>query len=319
MAAMNRSTAITIGNFDGVHVGHRALVQRARKLAGPADSGGRVIALAFDPHPFTRLKPEAAPALLTTFEHRSELLRQAGADDVVRLEPTTELLSLSAEQFVDWLVERFHPRVVVEGTDFHFGKQRAGNISTLSTLGTIKGYRVEIVPPVEVSLSDQLIVRASSSLVRWLLGHGRVADAAIVLARPYELHGVVERGDRRGRVIGFPTANIRCGTVLPADGVYAGSATLPDGRVYAAAINIGTRPTFNGIDRRCEAHIIGTRSGSEPSGWLPIIGLPEYDWPLILRLDAWLRDDLRFDSVTELTGQIRRDCERVMNTVRIAC
>jgi riboflavin kinase/FMN adenylyltransferase len=293
--AHDTPTAVTIGNFDGVHVGHAALVRRARELAGPR---GRVCVLAFDPHPFTRLRPEHAPARLSTFSQREAALLALGADEVVRLEPTDELLNTTAPRFVEWLVSRYGPRFVVEGEDFHFGKGREGNVRVLSELGKDAGFAVDVVPPVEVALGDDQIVRASSSIVRWLISHGRVSDAARVLGRPYELEGTVVKGDQRGRTIGFPTANLSTPCLLPADGVYAGVATLPDGTRLSAAVNVGVRPTFRGKERRLEAHLLGAGQ------------LPDYDWPLRLKLIAWLREDLCFDDVDSLTRQIRRDCER---------
>lgn len=304
---MTTPTAITIGNFDGVHVGHAALVRAARRLAGPA---GRVLALAFHPHPIGRLRPGQAPALLSTFEQREAWLREAGADVVEQLDPTPELLSLDPESFVRSKIDRYrlarNHSWFVEGTDFHFGKGRAGTIATLQSLGPALGFGVEVVPPVEAALSDHLIVRASSSLVRWLVSQGRVRDASIVLGRPYEIRGLVTRGDQRGRTIGFPTANIATGHLLPADGVYAGLATLHDGTTLPAAVNIGTRPTFSGADRRLEAHLMLPAGGA----WAPPTSHPDYDWPISLRLVSWVRDQVRFDSAASLTDQLARDCDR---------
>lgn len=304
---MTTPTAITIGNFDGVHVGHAALVRAARRLAGPA---GRVLALAFHPHPISRLRPGHAPALLSTFEQREAWLREAGADVVEQLDPTPELLSLDPESFVRSKIDRCrlarNHSWFVEGTDFHFGKGRAGTIATLQSLGPALGFGVEVVPPVEAALSDHLIVRASSSLVRWLVSQGRVRDASIVLGRPYEIRGLVTRGDQRGRTIGFPTANIATGHLLPADGVYAGLATLHDGATLPAAVNIGTRPTFSGADRRLEAHLMLPAGGA----WAPPTSHPDYDWPISLRLVSWVRDQVRFDSAARLTDQLARDCDR---------
>lgn len=304
------ATALTIGNFDGVHAGHTPLVRRARELAD-REGRGRVVALVFDPHPAAVLRPEAVPARLTTFEHRSELLLERGADEVVRLTPTRELLSRTPEQFVRGLVELYRPAFVVEGDDFRFGKGRAGDIRTLTELGRGLGFEVETVAPVEVALGDHLIVRASSSIVRWLLLQGRVRDAALVLGRPYELSGTVVKGDQVGRQLGFPTANLDTACLIPSDGIYAAVAELPDGTLAAAAVNVGSRPTFNGSGRRAEAHLmqLGAEWGASRA---PSLGnLPEYGWPLSLSFLAWLRDDARFESVESLVEQIRRDCDRV--------
>lgn len=287
------NVAVTIGNFDGVHQGHAALVRRARELVGAT---GRVVALAFDPHPATRLRAGSAPARLTTFEHRSALLLQCGADEVHRLEPDDSTLLAEPEQFIARVVESHRPAWFVEGEDFHFGKNRTGTPRTLQVLGKAWGFGVDIVPAVEVALVDQLIARASSSLVRWLLLHGRVRDAATVLGRHHELSGEVVQGDQRGRTMGFPTANLVSQCLAPADGVYAALATLPDGAVAPAAVNIGKRPTFAGHDRRIEAHLIGARIDGH-----------HYGWPLRLAFVAWVRDQIRFDSVERLRAQLARD------------
>lgn len=300
------TTALTIGNFDAVHIGHAALVARARELVGPS---GRVVALVFDPHPLTRLRPEAAPPRLSTFDQRSARLHALGADTIERLDPDCGVLSLSPEQFVANLVEKYTPAAIVEGEDFHFGKARAGNVRTLAALGRVHGFACDVVPPVEVALTDATIVRASSSIVRWLVAHARVRDAALVLGRPYEVEGVVIRGDRRGRLIGCPTANLHTEQLLPADGVYAGVATLPDGRTLPAAVNVGTRPTFDGVGRRLEAHLLHAPAKAEC-----VEGLPEYGWRLRVEITRFVRDDLRFDSVEDLCAQMRRDLARCATT-----
>lgn len=288
-------TVLSIGNFDGVHIGHAALLHRARELAG---ADGRVVAISFDPHPATILRPERTPPRLTTFARREELLRGLGADVVEKLEPTPALLAMSAEEFIRGLVARHEPAWIIEGPDFHFGKGRSGTLDLLRSLGAANGYSLRVEPAVTLGLHDQLIAPASSSLTRWLLANARVADAGLVLGRPHRLEGVVVRGDQRGRTIGFPTANLDSEVMPPADGVYAAIATLPDGRTHPAALNIGTRPTFQGIDRRVEAHLIGAA------------GLPEYGWRLSLDVVAFVRDQVRFDSIQRLTEQLRRDCDR---------
>jgi riboflavin kinase/FMN adenylyltransferase len=287
------ATALTIGNFDGVHLGHRALVERARALAGPA---GRVVAMAFWPHPISVLRPQETPATLTTFEQRAAILRALGADEVVRLEPTRDLLALEPDAFLRLVVGQHHPGAIVEGEDFHFGRARAGDIRTLRDLGAQMGFRVDVVPPVRIATSDQLIADASSTLARWLIGEGRVRDAARVLGRPHQVRGVVREGARRGRDLGFPTANLDAETMLPADGVYAGVATLPGGAQRPAAVSVGTNPTFGAEARRLEAHIL---DWSAPAG--------DYGWALSIDLVAWLRDQVAYRGVEPLIEQIHRD------------
>lgn len=303
-------TVITIGTFDGVHLGHTALVRRAVALSEGAGQGGaraRVVVLCFDPHPMTKVRPEAAPARLTTLETRKRELLRLGADEVVRLEPTEELLGLAPEEFVRRLVDEYRPAWLVEGADFRFGRGRAGDVGTLAELGKNFGFGVEVVPSVEVALDDHTLVRASSTIVRWLVVQGRVKDAALVVGRPYELSGVVVRGDRRGRTIGYPTANLATECLLPADGVYAGVGVLADGRRFGAAVSVGTRPTFEGVGRRAEAFFLDAPAGGDAD---VIEGLPEYGWAMGLEFLAWLREDLRFDSVEGLVAQIDRDCAR---------
>jgi len=257
--------------------------------------------MAFDPSPRAVLVPGSEPPRLTNFEQRADLLLAAGADEVMRLEPTPELLGLTPERFVDEVLLPLRPVAVVEGADFRFGAKRAGDVATLTELGKARGFAVEVVEPIEVSLDDQSVVAASSSRVRWLLEHGRVADAGRVLGRAYEMAGEVVEGDRRGRTIGFPTANLKRETMAPGDGVYACVATLEDGRSIPAAVNVGERPTFDGVERRVEAHLVG---------FAPDETSPEYGWPLRLGFVSRLRDQVRFGSVDALTAQLVRDVAR---------
>jgi riboflavin kinase/FMN adenylyltransferase len=259
----------------------------------------------------TRLRPESAPARLSTFEQREAWLRAAGADEVIRLTPDDDLLGKSAREFVDWLLATFKPGFVVEGDDFHFGKGRSGNNAVLRELGQSLGFKLDVVPPVEVALGDDLIVRASSSILRWLISHGRVDDATRILGRPYELAGTVTKGDQRGRTIGYPTANLATDCLLPADGVYAGYATLPDNRTLPAAINVGARPTFNGVTRRLEAYLLDATPTDHT------LAVDHYNWSLKVQLIAWVRTDLKFDDIPTLVKQIDRDCGRVRDLLAL--
>lgn len=303
---------VTIGNFDGVHLGHATLIERARLHAGP---GGRVVALAFDPHPMAVLRPGQEPDRLTTFEQRTGLLRTAGADEVMRLEPDRQLLSMSPATFLRYVQDSFDPAWLVEGADFHFGKGRSGHVAELRTIGARLGFGVEVVDPVEVALADQSVVRASSSIVRWLLSHGRVADAAAVLGRPYALTGPVVGGDRRGRTIGFPTANLEPEQIPPGPGVYACWADLPGGRALPAAVHVGERPSVGDGEHRVEAHVLGLPTSSGSPGlvqdWTPINGLDETGWRLGLRFILRIRDPIAFASNERLAEQLARDCARV--------
>ncbi len=325
-------SVVTVGVFDGVHKGHRALIAACRQIARATKSAGaarpgsqtsepRVITIVLDPHPASVLAPNQEPARLTTFARRERLLKEAGADAVVRLEPTAELLNLSPAGFVDKVVQEYRPIAWVEGPDFRFGKGRAGDVQTLRQFGKAleaastadEGFTVHVVgekEPIEAVLTDHSIVPCRSTVARWLVSHGRVRDAAEILGTFYTLDGTVERGDRRGRTIGYPTANIACENLVPADGVYAGTATLGDGRRFAAAISIGTKPTFaSGEDppRAVEAYLL---DAPLHDGGPNLAGLPEYGWRIELTLISYLRDQVKFASLDDLLDQLARDCER---------
>lgn len=320
-------SVITIGSFDGVHVGHRGLLRAARRLA--ADYAARegatpgVVALAFDPHPASVLRPGSEPGRLTTFERRARLLQENGADRVVRLEPTPRLLAMSAAAFVDWLVEQFRPIAIVEGADFRFGKGRTGDVAGLRAMGRARDhdrrFAVHVVDGLEVALADQSVVGASSTMARWLIERGRVSDAARVLGAGYVVEGEVVRGDRRGRTLGYPTANVAPESMLPADGVYAGVARVlgqAESRVgpFVAAVSVGTKPQFNqgSSVRTLEAHLLD--AGREAQG-AAIAGLAEYGWRIGIEFVAFLREQARFDGVQALVDQIERDCARAREAV----
>jgi len=301
-------TAVTIGNFDGVHRGHRALIERCRSVVG---ADGRVVVLAFHPHPMSELNPEQAPTPIEPYRIRVARLQSMGADSVVELNPTPELLGMSAQAFLDEVIDHYRPSVIVEGHDFRFGKRRAGTPTVLKELASLRGVRVEIVPAVEIALTDQSIVAASSTMTRWLIAHGRVRDAGFMLARPHELIGTVVRGDQLGRQIGFRTANLSTESMLPCDAVYSATVVLPDGNELGGAVNVGTRPTVDGTDRRAEVHIFK----SEGQAWTPEEGLGEYGWPITVRLIGWVRDQMKFASVEGLIGQIGRDVRKATRMV----
>lgn len=328
----HQRAVVTIGTFDGVHVGHAALVERARSLAGELAAPGGVTAMVFDPHPMTVLgQPSGAgaPPRLSSFGQRERWLLALGADRVVRLRPTPELLSRSAGEFVDWCIDHHGAAGFVEGPDFRFGRGREGGTEDLRRLAGARGAPVEVVPAVEVVMTDHQTARASSTLARWLVAHGRVADAAAVLGRWFEIDALVVPGDRRGRTIGFPTANLVPASdgqsagddvLPPGDGVYACVGVLDDGRELPAAVNVGKRPTFAGVQRTIEAHFLGlgTSAGGGAGvegAWRPVPGVAEYGWRVQLRFVAWLRDQVRFESVPALVAQLHRDCARAAEVV----
>ncbi|MCA9311610.1 MAG: bifunctional riboflavin kinase/FMN adenylyltransferase [Phycisphaerales bacterium] len=303
-------TVVTIGNFDGVHRGHLELFRRARDSAGPAGAGGRVVALVFHPHPMTTLRPALAPPMLMTFARRAAIMRAHGVDEVVELTPTPEFLQVEARVFVEGVVREYAPVAFVEGEDFHFGRGRGGNVEALRRMGSEMdpGFAVEVVEPQSVDLSDQSIVVASSSIVRWLVQHGRVGDAARVLGRPYEMTGTVVQGDRRGRQIGFPTANLETPCLLPRDGVYAALATLPDGRVLPVALHVGERATFDDTRRTVEGYILDWAGPLAEGG-------AEYGWQVRYDVLAWIRGQVGFESVDQLVRQIEDDVRETRRIV----
>lgn len=297
--------AICIGNFEGVHRGHAALLAAARHRVGAA---GRVTAVAFEPLPVEILRPGTMAGRLTAPQEKVERLRAAGADEVVLLETSPTLLGLDPESFIAEIHDRLAPNVIVEGPDFRFGKGRAGDVRQLAEIGTRRGFEVEVVPELLVPLPSGSMVPARSSHVRWLLGKGRVLEAACILGRPYTLSGTVVPGDRQGRLLGCPTANLDHGRqLLPADGVYAGFAELPEGDRVPAAISVGCKPTFEPTPPRCEVHVIGRE--------LP---MDFYGWPIRVSFERWVRGQLVFGGVEPLIAQMRRDVVWIERLLRIA-
>lgn len=288
-------TAISIGNFDAVHLGHLALIQAARTAVG---SDGMVEMWSFNPSPVSVLRPEVHIDRLTTFSHRRQLLLQAGADEVKQIVPTQELLNLQPEEYISQISASDSPSCIVEGEGFRFGHQRTGTIETLRELSEQFKFELIEVKGVEVSLEDRSVVKASSSIVRELLNEGRVSDVQRILGRTYELSGIVVKGNQRGRELGVPTANLgHVETMLPKDGVYAGTASIDDVS-FVAAISVGTNPTFGVHERVCEVHLVGFNGE---------IGL--YDWPLTVTISHWVRDQVKFDSVDALTLAIEQDIQ----------
>jgi len=254
------------------------------------------------------LYPDREPVLqLTEFGTRRRLLCQAGADEVLLLQPTSDLLGRSPQEFVEFLLADYGMTTIVEGPDFKFGKGRSGTVADLRTLGSRLGFDVAIMDKVECSLVDQTIVPVSSTLIRWLIRHGRVKDASRLLGRTYRVCGKVVRGDQRGRTIGIPTANLKTEWLVPTGGVYAGrarrringAAEHESDDWYPAAVNIGTRPTFDNCeDVVCEAHLIGYDGPVD-----------DYGWMIEIEFIAFLRSEMRFGSSDEVACQIRRDIE----------
>jgi riboflavin kinase/FMN adenylyltransferase len=291
-------SVLSIGNFDGLHLGHQKILETARTLRD-ASPGSCLAVVTFEPHPLTVLRPQLAPPRLTTPVEKQAMLQSLGVDDYVILPPTREVLNLEAEAFWAILRDEVKPIALVEGGTFNFGKNRRGSIERLKEWSAGTPIELRMVDSVTVTLPDMSVVDVSSSLIRWLIAYGRVRDAAICLGRPYALTGEVIHGNHRGRTIGVPTANLKCEDVLiPADGVYAGRCTI-DGKPHAAAVSIGTNPTFRDRQRSVEAHLIGF------SGDL-------YGRTIRVELLDWLRDQWKYDGVEPLKKQLSRDLEETL-------
>jgi riboflavin kinase / FMN adenylyltransferase len=294
-------TVVTVGNFDGVHLGHQRVLRLAREQADELGAEA-VVAVTFDPHPMAVLRPDSAPQVLTSIERRAELLAAAGVDAVLVIPFDREIASWSPERFVEEvLVGSLHAAAVVVGENFRFGSRAAGDVALLERVGRAlgeegdRGFRAVGVP---LGGGPEIW---SSSYVRRCLADGDVEGAAAALGRPVSVRGPVQRGDRRGRELGYPTANVAIGReVAPADGVYAGWLTvLEDGERHPAAISVGTNPTFEGERRRrVEAYVLDRDD------------LDLYDREVEVSFTSRLRGMERFETVEELLEAMARDVAR---------
>ena len=297
---MNGSV-VTVGTFDGVHRGHHAVLAEIRRRA--VGSGRRSMLVTFEPHPLEVVNPDAAPALLTTTTERLAALATSGIDRVMTLRFDRAMAALDPAAFVDQvLLPRCDLRELVIGHDHGFGRGRQGDVATLQALGASRGFPVDVVPP--VLLADGLPV--SSTAIRRAVTGGDLDGAARMLGRPYSLEAVVERGEGRGRQIGFPTCNLAIARrkLLPPDGVYAVVVESAAGR-FGGMMNQGHRPTFDDGRRLLEAHLFGFE------GVL-------YDRSVSVQWVAPLRDIRRFDSVASLRQQLEVDSHRARTMLAVA-
>jgi riboflavin kinase/FMN adenylyltransferase len=287
---------VTIGNFDGVHLGHQHLL--AGLVARASDLDAAAVVTTFDPHPMTVVHPDSAPPRLTTLDHRLALLGARGVDGVLVLPFTPELSLWSPDEFVRRvLVTALHAIEVQVGENFRFGHRAAGDVTTLRAEGAEHGFEVVAVP-----LTGD-VTRWSSTYVRQCLAEGDVASAAAALGRPHRVEGPVVEGDKRGRELGYPTANLDlpregAATAVPADGVYAGWLTRADGTRLPAAISIGTNPTFGGTTRRVEAYVLDRDD------------LELYGEHVAVDFLARLRETVTFDGVEPLLEQMAKDVDQ---------
>jgi riboflavin kinase/FMN adenylyltransferase len=281
---------LAIGVFDGVHLGHRALI--AQLARGARQEGARAVAATFDPLPIQTLAPGAPASALSDVSDRVRLLREAGADAVVVFRFDEAFAKLSADEFVDRVRGACDVRRIVVGPDFHFGRRAEGDVEKLRERGKRDGFVVDVVKPIDI---DGAIV--SSTRIRNLLLAGDVEAAARLLGRPYSVRGRVVHGAKRGRALGFPTINLALPKerLLPRDGIYAMWAEMGEGRFKAAA-SLGVRPTFGGGERVLEAYLL------DYSGEL-------YGEEVEVAFVKRLRDEIAFASPAELSAQIARDVE----------
>lgn len=284
-------SVVAIGNFDGVHRGHQAVLQHAR-------AGGlqRLIVVTFWPHPVSVLRPDRAPQLLSDLQTRLELLRQAGADEVRVIHFNESVSRQSPEEFVETFLVPLEPSRVVVGKNFRFGHRAAGDVETLRRLG--EG-RFEVESLELSAIGGETIC---STAIREALAAGDVATAGQHLGRPFQFRGVVVMGDQRGREMGFPTANLIVGngSAVPADGVYAGWLTrvdIPGGAPMPAAISVGSNPTFDGTERRVESHVLDRDD------------LSLYGTEITVDFVEHLRGQVRFEGVEALIEQMAADVE----------
>jgi len=285
---------LTIGNFDGIHRGHLAILDLANQKR---NSPGIAVAT-FEPHPFTVLRPELAPPRLTPLPTKQALLKSLGVDHLVILPPTPQVLNLTAQAFWQILNDQVRPAHLIEGESFTFGKNRGGSIALLKHWSQTSDIKLDIAPPVQVALLDMHVVEVSSSLIRWLLINGRARDAAICLGRPYTLQGTVIEGFHRGQQLGFPTANLNCtDQLIPAEGVYVARCQI-EGVIYPTALSIGTLPTFEVGQFQVEAHLIGF------TGDL-------YGQTLQVELIDWVREQRKFPNIDALKQNIETDITQV--------
>lgn len=285
-----RGGVVALGNFDGFHLGHQAVVGRA--IARARAEGRPALVATFDPHPVRFFRPDAPPFRLTTLEQRERLFAEAGADAMIVFHFDAALAGLSAAAFVDErLVGLLGAAGVVTGEDFTFGRGRDGNVAVLRELGVNRGIAAEAVAP--VTLDGEPV---SSSRIRAALQSGDCATATRLLTRPFAIEGVVQHGDKLGRTIGYPTANIALDRYLrPRYGIYAVRGRLPDGRVLDGAASLGIRPTFDPPKELLEPFFF------DFSGDL-------YGQTVEVELHAFLRDEAKFDGLEALTRQMDADC-----------
>ncbi|NQW99895.1 bifunctional riboflavin kinase/FAD synthetase [bacterium] len=290
---------LALGVFDGVHIGHQAVIARA--VAAAARDGGLAGLLTFDPHPIRVIAPEKAPtSLLETLDHKARVVAKLGVELFIPLHFDREFAGLAAADFIARLTAA-PVRTIAVGEDWRFGHHRSGDVVFLNHEAACRGFTLEAVPPV-MHDGD----RISSTRIRQAIRDGNLAAAAQMLGRPYTVCGNVVVGKQLGRTLGFPTANLATGEAqLPPDGVWAVQASLADGRTFDGVANLGLRPTVGGETRLLEAHLF------DFSGDL-------YGQELEIRFHQYLRGEIKFPSIDALRSQIQQDSEQALATLAIS-
>ncbi len=303
-----RGCVLTIGNFDGLHLGHQKILSTARKAADELKTS--LVVMTFEPHPVAVLHPEMAPERLLTLPLKECLLAHFGVDTLILLRSDLQLLQYSGTDFIKkFLTNLIKPRLVVEGRDFHFGSDRCGNVETLAKIGSENGFDVVVVEPVAAALSGGKNITISSTLVRELLLAGNVTDAAVALSRPYRLISKVIYGKGKGARLGFPTANLlQPAQLVPATGVYAGTVEIantheqlcPMHNRIPAAVSIIASPAGD-VDNPLliESHLLIDNVHSLYGKWIAIDFIQK------------IRDQMKFESDEHLAAQIAEDCNKV--------
>ncbi len=306
LTAIEKGSVLTIGNFDGVHIGHQEILRAAKKTA--IERHTQLVVMSFEPHPMAVLYPQQKPELLTSLTLKKHLLAEAGTDCLLLVKTTPGLLTLSPDEFVErFITKGIRPGIVIEGESFNFGSDRRGNARTLQKIGQENGFLVSVIEPKEIRLSTGQTVKVSSTVIRNMLKTGDVTHAALALSRPYRLIGRIIPGRGKGKQLGFPTANMGpTEQLVPAEGVYAGCVNIADTEqdlckdkaTRPAALSIGTAKTLGkDYPRLIEAHILTGHVGNLHGKYLAM--------DFIHRI----RSQKKFDTEKQLSEQIAKDCK----------
>ena len=306
LTGIEKGCVLTIGNFDGVHIGHQQILRAAKQTA--AEKRTKLVVMTFEPHPLAVLHPHQKPGILTSLELKKHLLAEAGADCLLIIKSTPELLSLSPDEFVEQFITKgTQPDIVVEGESFNFGSGRSGNVRALQRIGSEKGFLVSVIEARGAKLSTGQTITVSSTVIRKMLKNGDVADAAVALSRTYRLIGRIVPGRGKGKQLGFPTANMEPpDQLVPAEAVYAGFAEIGDtiekvcqtNNKLPAALSIGRSQSLGAdIPLLIEAHLLIDDVGELYDKWLAMDFIER------------IRDQKKFDTEKDLTDQIAKDCK----------